>query len=223
MNTILLVVILSIFTAVSPASAGEPPPADAPAPQPADAERDKKIQALIKALGERDSKTWQPARDELRKLGKPALPQLNAALKKAEENRELLLRSRLSSLIRSIENPQAAAGGVRMGVGVIPGGGPAIPVPAVPPQGDTSLDLLDGFGARLGETAEGVRVTDLKANSPADRLGLLAGDIINKINGRQVANLEDARAMLAGEAGNKVTEAEVTRKQQTLTLTAPKP
>jgi membrane-associated protease RseP (regulator of RpoE activity) len=221
MNIILLVVILSIFTAVSPASAGEPPPANAPAPPAADAERDKKIQDLIKALGERDSKTWQPARDELRKLGKPALPQLNAALKKAEENREVLLRSRLSSLIRSIENPQAAAGGMRMGV--IAGGGPAIPVPAVPPQGDTSLDLLDGFGARLGETAEGVRVTDLKANSPADRLGLLAGDIINKINGRQVANLEDARAMLAGEAGNKVTEAEVTRKQQTLTLTAPKP
>jgi membrane-associated protease RseP (regulator of RpoE activity) len=221
MNTILLVVILSIFTAVSPASAGEPPPADAPAPPAADAARDKKIQDLIKALGERDSKTWQPARDELRKLGKPALPQLNAALKKAEENREVLLRSRLSSLIRSIENPQAAVGGMRMGV--IAGGGPAIPVPAVPPQGDTSLDLLDGFGARLGETADGVRVTDLKANSPADRLGLLVGDIINKINGRQVAKLEDARALLAGEAANKVTEAEVTRKQQTLTLTAPKP
>jgi hypothetical protein len=87
------------------------------------------------------------------------------------------------------------------------------------PKEIASADLLDTFGARLGEAADGLRVTDLKPNSPAANAGLLIGDLIAKVNGREAASLDAVKDLLTKPDPENPLKLEVTRKDETVQIT----
>lgn len=69
------------------------------------------------------------------------------------------------------------------------------------------------------EKTEGILVTRIAGNSPADKAGLEPGDIITAINGVPVANDNDLNlAILDGEVGQKIVLA-VRRNKETMKLT----
>jgi len=92
-----------------------------------------------------------------------------------------------------------------------------IPPPA--PKAVTSSDLMDTFGARLGEATDGLRVTDLKPNSPAAKSGLQIGDLIAKINGREAAPLDAVKDLLTKPDPENPLQLEVIRKNDTVQIT----
>lgn len=104
------------------------------------------------------------------------------------------------------------------------GGAQEAPLPA-PPQATEvpTIDLLDGFGLKLGDTGDGLRVTDLKQNTPADKIGLAVGDIIVKCNGKELKKLDEARKIFTELDKSKPLRLEVTRRGEPLTLTLPPP
>ena len=213
-----------------------PPKVEAPAEQKKEAaaakpdkELEAKIKELIKKFSEQDSKTWAPARAELRQIGKPAVPFIEALEKDAETKGDRVVAGRAKSLIRMIANPpqpgNVAVARVGVGGGVVigPGGQQNLVPGTIGPMGVTSLDLLESFGARLGESADGIRVTDLKAGSPADKAGLSVGDIIAKVNGRAISKFDEAKETLGALDLTKAFQLEVQRKDRVLTLPAPNP
>jgi S1-C subfamily serine protease len=89
------------------------------------------------------------------------------------------------------------------------------------PPADTSVNLLDGFGVKLGESDEGVRVVDVKKNSRAARAQLQGGDIIVSIAGRQTRSLVAVEEALTKAEADKPLTIEVERRGEWVTLTAP--
>jgi hypothetical protein len=87
------------------------------------------------------------------------------------------------------------------------------------PKAVASSDLMDTFGARLGEAADGLRVTDLKPNSPAAKSGLQIGDLIAKVNGRDCATLDAVKDLLTKPDPENPLKLEVTRKDETVHVT----
>jgi hypothetical protein len=85
-----------------------------------------------------------------------------------------------------------------------------------------ALDLLGSFGARLSVAADGMRVTELRNDSPAAAAGLQVGDLITHLNGRPLTDMEKAREWLAQSANGQPTRLEVKRRDDELTLTVPK-
>ena len=70
-----------------------------------------------------------------------------------------------------------------------------------------------GYGAYLGTipdmsgggVSDGVRITGVRAGSPAEQAGLMAGDVIMAIGAKQIANLYDMTdALRAHEPGDTV-------------------
>jgi membrane-associated protease RseP (regulator of RpoE activity) len=86
-----------------------------------------------------------------------------------------------------------------------------------------SLDLSGTFGAVMSAGGDGVRVTQVKAGTPAATAGLLAGDVVTQINGKQIGSLDDARASFANAEKGKPLKIEVQRRGDALTLSAPNP
>lgn len=129
--TIALCCALLSLTSSSVLRAQEAP--EPPAAKPAEAER---IATLIKQLGARRYATRANAADQLRALGKRALPALNVAAEKAES---LEARQAAKRLLTELAKPADLAGWdwpkpikpmAGMGVGPIPippGGGPGGP------------------------------------------------------------------------------------------------
>ena len=81
-------------------------------------------------------------------------------------------------------------------------------VDAPPPQASTSGS---GYGAYLGtipdmsESPGGVRITGTRSGSPADKAGLMAGDVITAIGTKTIANLYDMTdALRSHQAGDTV-------------------
>jgi hypothetical protein len=98
------------------------------------------------------------------------------------------------------------------------------PMPAPPAAEDRALNLLDTFGARLAEAADGVRVIEVKPDSPAGKVGLAVGDLITRVNGRQTATENDFKdAVARAEAEKKALRLEVTRRGDEITLEVPVP
>jgi S1-C subfamily serine protease len=93
-----------------------------------------------------------------------------------------------------------------------------VELPQPPP--DVSVNLLDTFGVKLGESEEGVRVVDVRKNSRAARALLQEGDIIVRLNGRQMNRLSDVEESLAKTEADKPLILEVERRGELLTLTA---
>jgi hypothetical protein len=112
---------------------------------------------------------------------------------------------------------QMMAGGGRLGGG---GGGLARNAPAPPPAAEMSTDLTSTFGVRVGEANGGVRVVDVKANTPAANAGLRTGDLIVSVNGRAVQSGEDFKDALAASAAT--IKLDVQRRGDVITLSAKK-
>jgi hypothetical protein len=100
-------------------------------------------------------------------------------------------------------------------------GAPQPPITPPAPTAAASSDLMDTLGARLGEAADGLRVTDIKPNSPAAKAGLQIGDLIAKVNGRDAATLEAVKDFLTNPDLDNPLRLEITRKDQSLLLTIP--
>ncbi len=82
------------------------------------------------------------------------------------------------------------------------------------------IDLRSADRERLGFQGQGVRVVSLVENSPADLAGLLKDDILLRINGRPVSDVNSARQILVEEditVGDAIT-LDVFRQQDVLTI-----
>jgi hypothetical protein len=86
-----------------------------------------------------------------------------------------------------------------------------------------SLNLMDSLGAVLSAGGDGVRVSQVKAASAAATAGLMAGDVVTQINGRPVASLDDARALISAAEKGRQIKMEIQRKGEEMTLTIPNP
>jgi hypothetical protein len=102
--------------------------------------------------------------------------------------------------------------------GAMGGGGAPIGRPPPPPAADLSINLLDSFGARLGESGDGLRVLELRANTPAAKSGLQTGDVITQINGRAVKSREDITESLQRAERGKPLKIDITRRGDAITL-----
>jgi hypothetical protein len=109
--------------------------------------------------------------------------------------------------------------------GQIVQGGFGAPVPAqnLPPGETVAADMLDSFGAKLAEAEGGLRCTDVKAGTLADKMGMQVGDLVTKVSGRDAAKFEDVKDLLLKPDPANPLKVEVSRKGQSITLTAPKP
>jgi len=101
--------------------------------------------------------------------------------------------------------------------------GPLSFVDAPPHQASTGGS---GYGAYLGtipdmsESPGGVRITGTRAGSPAERAGMMAGDIITAIGGKVVANLYDMTDALRSHQPGDTVVIVVQRDTTKLQLTA---
>lgn len=75
-----------------------------------------------------------------------------------------------------------------------------------------------GKSLNLPDDAKGVVVTDVDQGSSADEQGIRPGDVITKINGQTVANLEDVRSAI-DKSGDRSALLLVSRKGQNLFVT----
>lgn len=92
------------------------------------------------------------------------------------------------------------------------------PLPNMPrPEAPASAPVGD-FGARLAETADGVRVIEVAPNSRAAASGLQAADLIVKINGRQVNSLDDANDLIQKADPAQPLKLEITRRGEIVSL-----
>jgi hypothetical protein len=228
----------------------EPPPLTTPlqpaekAPEPKPPPTPERIQKLIEQYLDKDRKRSEDAKIDLWNIGKPALPQLKEAAKTSNR----VHQQRLSTLIGKIEGTDDKHGlGPRIGgmldqLGQIQrppviqqnqGAGQrnfnqqVIPIgpnanrPQPPAGPDHSTNLMDTFGCRLIEAADGMRVIEVKAGSPAAAAGLVAGDLITAANGREIKTPADAKQHLAAGQGKEL-KLEVTRRGESLEVAVAK-
>jgi hypothetical protein len=201
----------------------------------------ERIKALIAQYLDKDRKRSEDAKIELWNIGKLALPQL----KEAEKTSNRVHQQKLATLIGKIEGTEDKHGlGPRIGAmldqlgqiqrppviqqntgqgqrnfnhQVIPLG-PNANRPQQPAGPDHSTNLMNSFGCRLIEAADGMRVIEIKAGSPAANAGLAAGDLITAANGREIKTPADAKEHLSAGQGKDI-KLEVTRKGESLTMT----
>jgi membrane-associated protease RseP (regulator of RpoE activity) len=158
-------------------------------------------------------------------------PQTRAALMQAQQAQDQAW-AQLDAMRAQREARDRAAGGggdMKEGMALLQqwaGVGPAKlgEMPAPPPAEDRSLNLLATFGARLVEAADGVRVLEVKPDSPAGKAGLAVGDLISRVNGRQTATENDFKEAFArAQTEDKPLRLDVTRRGDELTLETPRP
>jgi serine protease Do len=81
---------------------------------------------------------------------------------------------------------------------------------------DLSEELAASFNF---DSTDGVLVGDVVPNSPADRAGLRAGDIITEFNGKPVRKAAQLRNAVAGTAPETETRLEIFREGRSMRLT----
>ena len=69
---------------------------------------------------------------------------------------------------------------------------------------------------KLGNT-EGVLIYDVTRNSPAEKAGLFAGDVILKFDGKKITTLEDLSKIISNSQPNKTVEIEIWRGEKQIT------
>jgi S1-C subfamily serine protease len=95
-------------------------------------------------------------------------------------------------------------------------------------KGKVTRDFWTGFesqpvDARVAryfglQHVEGIIVSDVVANSPAEKAGLKVGDIILEINGAKVSSEQDLLALLVDARAGEVLRMKVYRERTTVTL-----
>lgn len=101
-----------------------------------------------------------------------------------------------------------------------------VDLPVTAHAGADSMAVTPGYGAYLGTipdmtgTPGGVRLTGVRAGSPADKAGLRGGDVITRIGDRDIPDLEAmAEALRAHKAGD-VVDIVIRRGDSTTTVRA---
>jgi len=205
------------------------PAADAPAAA------EQRIKDLITQLGDKDFKKREAASAELKAIGKPAVAQLTAAQKHEDPE----VSTRASELLDAINPPAAASNeapaaarvarlGGRGGMLVMRVQGNAgqaqgnavqvqMGVVGAPVEAPAMLE----FGTRLEQQDKGVRVTEVKADTDAAKLGLQKDDVILKLNDKAMCSPDDIAATLKGLKATDALTMEIQRADKTQTLKRP--
>ncbi|HXN65357.1 MAG TPA: PDZ domain-containing protein [Candidatus Acidoferrales bacterium] len=105
-------------------------------------------------------------------------------------------------------------------------GGNFLRIPSAPTLGISAEDLDGQLGTYFGAPdGEGILVREVESNSPAEKAGFKAGDVIVKIAGDRVKNLGEMREKLRDKREDKTVQVTVLRRgtEQTLTVEPNKP
>jgi predicted metalloprotease with PDZ domain len=99
---------------------------------------------------------------------------------------------------------------------------PSVFVGRTPMLGISAEDLTGQLGTYFGTlSGEGVLVRDVKAGSAAEKAGLKAGDVIVKLDDKDVRNLRDLRTELRDKSDQKSVQVGVLRKGSSMNVTIP--
>jgi hypothetical protein len=99
-----------------------------------------------------------------------------------------------------------------------------VPQPTSHATGDSNATVTPGYGAYLGSIPDmtsspgGVKLMGVRKDSPADKAGLRAGDVITRIGKADVPDLQAMTNALRSFAPGDATEIAVQRGDSTLTL-----
>ncbi len=106
--------------------------------------------------------------------------------------------------------PVLAAASLACGESSTPGAGATLDATEVPVARSVPTcqpTAYEGIGAAVERTVHGTEITGLTPRGPAERSGLLVGDVVETVDGAPVASLAlpDVHARLLGPAGTTVT------------------
>jgi S1-C subfamily serine protease len=77
-----------------------------------------------------------------------------------------------------------------------------------------------GIVPDFGQSSDGMKVSAVQPNRPAEKAGLKAGDVITKMAGKKVLNIYDYMGILGELKAGDVVDIEVLRDGNSLTLKA---
>lgn len=99
---------------------------------------------------------------------------------------------------------------------------PEVMDPRTPVLGINAEDLTSQLGSYFGAPNNaGILVREVRPGTPADKAGLKAGDVITKVEGKEVRNLADLRAQLREKSNQPAVNMSVLRKGSEISVTVP--
>jgi len=99
---------------------------------------------------------------------------------------------------------------------------PEVLDPRTPVLGINAEDLTSQLGSYFGAPNNaGILVREVRPGTPADKAGLKAGDVITKVEGKEVRNLADLRAQLREKSNQASVNMSVLRKGSEISVTVP--
>jgi serine protease Do len=99
---------------------------------------------------------------------------------------------------------------------------PEVLDPRTPVLGINAEELTSQLGSYFGAPNNaGVLVREVRPGTPADKAGLKAGDVITKLEGKEVRNLADLRAQLRAKNNQASVNMSVLRKGSEIAVTVP--
>jgi serine protease Do len=99
---------------------------------------------------------------------------------------------------------------------------PEVMDPRTPVLGINAEDLTSQLGSYFGAPNNaGVLVREVRPGTPADKAGLKAGDVITKVEGKEIRNLADLRAQLREKSNQPAVNMSVLRKGSEISVTVP--
>ena len=99
---------------------------------------------------------------------------------------------------------------------------PEVMDPRTPVLGINAEDLTSQLGSYFGAPNNaGVLVREVRPGTPADKAGLKAGDVITKVEGKEVRTLADLRAQLRQKSNQASVNMSVLRKGLEIAVTVP--
>jgi serine protease Do len=99
---------------------------------------------------------------------------------------------------------------------------PEVMDPRTPVLGINAEDLTSQLGSYFGAPNNvGVLVREVRPGTPADKAGLKAGDVITKVEGKEVRTLADLRAQLREKSNQASVNMSVLRKGSEIAVTVP--
>ena len=99
---------------------------------------------------------------------------------------------------------------------------PEVMDPRTPVLGINAEDLTSQLGSYFGAPNNaGVLVREVRPGTPADKAGLKAGDVITRVEGKEVRTLVDLRAQLREKSNQASVSMSVLRKGSEIAVTVP--
>ena len=99
---------------------------------------------------------------------------------------------------------------------------PEVMDPRTPVLGINAEDLTSQLGSYFGAPNNaGVLVREVRPGTPADKAGLKAGDVITKVEGKEVRTLADLRSQLREKSNQASVNMSVLRKGSEIAVTVP--